>query len=125
MESIHVIETRRLRILEEMKRIRRVVRGTFKEQMLPVVHLGEETPVMRGPYYVLARWEKGKTHSRRIPRQEAAAVREGADNYKRLKELCEEFARLTERLGELERQQAASQEAEKKGLKSRPSRRSK
>ena len=120
MESLRSIESQRHRILEEMSAIRHVVRGTFKEQMLPVPHRGKKEPVLRGPYYVLAHWEGGKTRSRRVPADDAARVREGADNYKRLKRLCEEFAQLTERLGELEREQAASAEAEKKGLKSRP-----
>jgi hypothetical protein len=120
MNPIQTIEARRQAILEEMNSIRRVVRGTFKEQMLPVPHRGKKQPVLRGPYFLLARWEHGKTRSRRIPLQEVAFVKEGAENYKRLKELCEQFAALTERLGELERQNAASQEAVKKGLKSQP-----
>jgi hypothetical protein len=102
-----------------MDTIRRVVRGTFKEQMLPVPHRDEKEPVLRGPYYLVAKWEQGKTHSRRVPVDEVPFVREGTHNYKRLKELCEEFAALSEQLGELERQEAASAEAEKKGLKSR------
>ena len=117
MEPIQEIEVRRQDILKEMSAIRVVMRGTFKEQMLPVRLRDQKEPVLRGPYYLLAIWKDGKTHSRRIRSEEVPLAREGAANYKRLKELCEEFAVLTERLGELERTRD-SQEAQKKGLKS-------
>lgn len=107
MEASEGIEARRQTILEEMSRIRTVVRGTFAEQLLPVYHRDKKEPVLRGPYYVLARWQEGRTRSRRIKREDAPRVREGVRNYKRLKELCEEFAAVTERLGEVERERAA------------------
>ncbi len=125
MGSIAGLETRRDTLLQEMRQIRWVVRGTFKEQMLAVRHRDRKEPVWRGPYFVLARWREGKTHSRRIPAEEAPRIRQGAHNYKRLKELCEEFAVVTERLGELERSTDASDEAQKKGRKSRRSSRAK
>jgi hypothetical protein len=50
---------------------------------------------------------------------EVDQAREDIDAYKRFKGLCREFEGLTEELGELSR---ASEEEEKKGLKS-PSRR--
>jgi hypothetical protein len=118
MEPIQEIEVRRQGILKEMSDIRVVMRGTFKEQMMPVRLRDQKEPVLRGPYYLLAIWKDGKTHSRRIRSEEAPLAREGAANYRRIKELCEEFAVLTERLGELERARD-SQEAQKKGLKSR------
>lgn len=121
MNPIREIEVQRQAILKKMDAIRVVTRGTFNEQMLPVRLRDRKEPVLRGPYYVLAQWKDGKTHSRRIRPEDAARVREGADNYKKLKELCEEFAILTERLGELEREQAAQEEAEKKSSKSRKS----
>jgi len=121
MDSIAGLEAHRQALLNEMLQIRWVVRGTFEEQMLPVRHRDRKEPVWRGPYFVLARWTQGKTHSRRIPASEAPRMREGTQNYKRLKELCEQFAAVTERLGELERSSDASEEALKKGRKSRRS----
>lgn len=117
-QAIQAIEAQRQAILREMDAIRSVVRGTFKEQMLPVPHQNKKEPVMRGPYYLLAKWEQGKTHSRRISPEEAPAIKQGAENYKRLKELCEQFAVLTERLGEIEREQGVSVETLKKKPKS-------
>ncbi len=119
-QSIQAIEVQRQAVLQQMGEIRTVVRGTFKEQMLPVPHQDKKEPVMRGPYFLLAKWEHGKTHSRRISAEDAPVVREGAENYKRLKELCEQFAALTERMGELERKQAGLEEALKKKSKSKP-----
>jgi hypothetical protein len=118
--SIAQIEQRRRQVLEEMQTIRSMVRATLKEQMLPVKHKDKKEPVMRGPYYVLARWEQGKTRSRRVPRGEVERVRKDVENHQRFRALCQEFEELTERLGELERQATASQEAVKKGLKSQP-----
>jgi hypothetical protein len=118
--SIAQIEQRRRQVLEEMQTIRSMVRATLKEQMLPVKHKDKKEPVMRGPYYVLARWEQGKTRSRRVPRGEVERVRKDVENHQRFRALCQEFEELTERLGELERQATASREAVKKGLKSQP-----
>lgn len=119
MDSIAGLEAHRQALLKEMFQIRWAVRGTFKEQMLPVRHRDRKEPVWRGPYFVLARWTEGKTHSQRIPASEAPRMREGAQNYKRLKELCEEFAAVTEWLGKLERSADALEEALKKGRKPR------
>jgi hypothetical protein len=112
------VEIRREQIASQMLQIRSVVRGALTEQFLRVEHKGEKEPVVRGPYYVLSRSHKGKTQSRRVAREEAGRVRHQVDNYKRLEALFGELTELTERLGELERE-AATDEALKKGLKSR------
>lgn len=118
--NIARIEQRRQQVLEEMRTIRSMVRATLKEQMLSVKHKDKKEPVMRGPYYVLARWEEGKTRSRRVPRGEVEQVKKDVENHQRFRALCREFEELTEQLGELERQAAASEEAVKKGLNSQP-----
>ena len=81
--------------------------------------LGRATDGLRGPYYVLSRREHGRTVSVRVSGGQLQEVRADISRFEEFKDLCEEFARLTERLGEMEREQAASAEAEKKGLKSR------
>lgn len=118
MNGITHIETRRREVLAQMESIRSVERATLKEQMLPVKHKDKDKPVLRGPYAVLVRSVNGKTKSRRVPSGELPQVRQDAENHKRLKALMEEFTVLTERLGQLEREQAASEEAVKKGVKS-------
>lgn len=118
MKRIRVIEARRLQLLEEMNAIRSVERASLKGQMLPVKLKGREEPVMRGPYYVLARWENGKTKSRRVRGEELEWIRQDVANHKQLRTLFEEFEELTECPGRLEREENALEEAEKKGLNS-------
>ncbi len=122
MDTIGQIERRRQTILKEMDGIRSMERASLKEQMLPIKHKGEQEPVLRGPYYVLARWVAGKTRSRRVGREELEQVKRDVANHKRFMGLCKEFEELTERLGQLERQAAASQEGIKKKPKSRSKR---
>ena len=119
MNIIRKVEERRAGILEELAGIRSLKQATLKEQMLPVKHKGKKEPVLRGPYYVLARWENGKTRSRRVRAGEVEQVRKDVDNHRRFKALCKELAELTEQLGHLERECGASEEALKKGLKSK------
>ena len=118
MGSIRQIEERRKKILEEMDTIRSMERATLKEQMLPVKHKGKKEPVLRGPYYVLAHWENGKTHSRRVPQEELAQVKQDVANHKHFVALCKEFEDLSQQLGQLERAQEADMEAAKKKPKS-------
>ena len=93
-------------------------RSTLNEQMLPVRHKGNSEPVLRGPYYVLSRWEDGRARSRRVRGQELKRLKRDIDNHRRFKQLCEEFVTLTERLGALERQEDADMEALEEGHKS-------
>jgi hypothetical protein len=60
--------------------------------------------VHQGPYYVLSRREEEKTVSRRLRSSvELDQARRDVAEYKRFLGLCQEFERLTARLGELER----------------------
>jgi hypothetical protein len=122
MNPIARIEQRRNALLQEMATIRSLERATLTKQMLRVKHKGKKKPVLRGPYYVLARWENGKTRSRRVQAEELERLQREVANHDRFMALCEEFMELTERLGELEREADSEQEAVKKGLKSRSSR---
>ena len=74
---------------------------------------------MRG---YIARWENGKTHSRRVPQEELEQIKQYVANHKRFIVLCKEFEALTQQLGQLERAQKADMETVKKKPKS-PSRR--
>ncbi len=118
MNSIQQIEAQRQEILEEMNSIRSMERATLKEQMLPVKHKGKKKPVLRGPYYVLAYWKNGKTHSRRVSREELEQVKQDVDNHKRFVGLCKGFEKLSQQLGQLERARDADMEAAKKKPKS-------
>jgi hypothetical protein len=114
------LDAKRKHVVEKMMAIRSLRRGTLNEQFVERLNEGKGTGELRGPYYVLSRHDNGKTVSARVRGDQAQSVRDDLARFKEFTLLYEEFARLTEQLGELERQQAASEEAEKKGLKSRP-----
>lgn len=116
---ISEIEQRRKLVLAQMSALRSMRAAALSEQMLPVPHKGHKEPVMRGPYYVLSRRVDGKTRSQRVPAEDVEQVKKEVANHKKFLALCREFEELTERLGALEREATASDEAEKKGLKSR------
>jgi hypothetical protein len=105
MNTIRELEARRSAILEEMRSMRSMKRGTINEQFLKVRLKGKEQPVLRGPYYVLSRREGNKTVSKRLssPTQLQEANKD-VEVHKRFVALCKEFELLSERLGELERQ---------------------
>ena len=121
METVQELEARRNAILEEMRSIRSMRRGTINEQHFKTHLKGRKGMVLQGPYYVLSRREGEKTVSKRLksPAELERARRDVAD-YRRFMGLCQEFERLTARLGELERA-PQDLEAGKKGFRSRSS----
>ncbi len=104
METIQELEARRNAILEEMRLIRSMRRGTINEQHFKTRLKGRKGIVLRGPYYVLSRREGEKTLSKRLksPAELERARKEVAE-YKRFLGLCQQFERLTARLGEVAR----------------------
>ncbi len=119
MNAIETIEMRRNEILIEMEHIRSMELGTLKEQMLPSKRKDQVAPVMLGPYYVLARWQDGKTNSRRVSGEELAQVKQDVENHQRFVALYKEYEELTQWLGRLERETAELEETVKKKPKSR------
>ena len=102
--TIQELEDRRNGILEEMRSIRSMRRGTINAQHFKTRLKGRKGIVVQGPYYVLSRREGKKTASQRLrsPSELEQAQKDVAE-YKRFMGLCHEFERLTARLGELER----------------------
>lgn len=95
------LESRRNAILEEMRSIRSMRRGTINEQYLKVPRKGKE-PALRGPYYVLSRREGEKTVSWRLSGAELEKAKADVAAHKRFMLLCKEFEELTTHMGELE-----------------------
>ena len=119
MPTIHELEDRRDAILQEMRKMRSMTRGSVSEQYLKVPRKGKKKPVLRGPYYVWCRSRGGKTVSRRLTTPEQLQqARADIDAHKRFVALCTEFEELTERLGQMERE-TPSFEPEKKRRRSR------
>jgi hypothetical protein len=120
MDQIQAIEKRREEILEEMRGIRAMERGSITEQYLKVRHKGKKEPVSRGPYYLISRRGEKKTVGRRLSgAEELARARAEVEAHRRFRELCREYEELTERLGELCRLGADAEAAEKKRRRSR------
>jgi hypothetical protein len=116
MATLEEVEAQRNAVLEELRSIRSMARGTINEQFLKVRHRGFKEAVSVGPYYVLSRYEPevGKTKSRRLTsKEEVEQARKDVAAYQRFVSLCREFEALTQRLGELERG-TPEQEAKKK-----------
>jgi hypothetical protein len=124
MDTVTQIEQQRRQVLIEMDEIRSLERATLCKQMLRVKHKGQKEPVVRGPYYVLARWENGRTRSRRVRDDELEQMQRDVANHERFMALCERFMELTEQLGATERALTTQDESLKKTPKS-PSKRTK
>jgi transposase len=124
MVPIHELEARRNQVLQELGAIRSLRKGNLNEQWLPVVRDGKKTKKLRGPYFVWSYKVGTKTVSERVSGEQTVALaRQDAANYRRFRELCAELEQLIAQLGEAERQpDTASDEALKKGLKSRSNR---
>ncbi len=106
MDTVQELEARRDAILEQMRSIRSMRRGTVNEQHFKVRLKGTKGIAVQGPYYVLSRREEKKTTSKRLRSgPELEQARKDVAEYKRFMGLCHEFERLTARLGELERGQ--------------------
>ena len=103
----HDLEARRNALLEQMRGIRSMERGTITEQFFHRSRPGEKRLARQGPYYVFSRREGGKTMSRRLSRPaELERAQQDVKAYKEFVALCQEFARLTEQMGRLERPDA-------------------
>jgi hypothetical protein len=115
MDTVQELEARRNGILEEMRSIRSMRRGTINEQYFKTRLKGRKGIVHQGPYYVLSRREGQKTVSTRL-RSEAALEQAQKDvaEYKRFLGLCQEFERLTARLGDLEKGEQGLEQEKKR-----------
>lgn len=120
MESIRALEEEREQILQEMRQIRAMRKGSVSEQWIKVPHK-QGAPVLRGPYNLYTYKEKGKTIGRRLNVQEARRVSEEVEAYHRFQTLCARYTEVTQRLGDAE-QGLFEESPLKKGLKSRSKR---
>ncbi len=115
MDTVQQLEARRNTILEEMRSIRSMRRGTVNEQYFKTRLRGRKGGVRQGPYYVLSRREGAKTVSRRLRSvAELQQAQQDAAEYKKFLGLCQEFERLTARLGELERGEQGFEQKKKR-----------
>lgn len=114
MDTVQELETRRNGILEEMRSIRSMRRGTINEQYFKTRLKGKKGMMHQGPYYVLSKREGKKTLSKRLRVAELEKAQKEVAEYKRFLGLCQEFERLTARLGELERGEPGLEQEKKR-----------
>jgi hypothetical protein len=120
MKTMPEIESRRDVVLQQMRSIRSMKRGTINEQYLKVPQKGSK-PALRGPYYVLSRREGNKTVSERLSTtMQLEQAKTDVAAHRRFVELCKEFEALTERLGALLRQAEGSEEKKRLRPRSKP-----
>lgn len=113
--DISLLEARRLAILEEIRSIDSMRRGTVNEQVFRIRRKGSKKLTRQGPYYVWTRSEGGKTVSQRLTSTEAVEqARAEVAAYKRFQALCGEYAEVTAQMGTLKQ----PTEQEKKRLTS-------
>lgn len=117
MDSLQQLEAQRLAILDSLKSIRSMRRGSITEQFFLVRRQGQKQTVRRGPYYVLTRHQGSKTVSQRLTTPEALQhAREDVEAFKNFQALCRDYEGLTEKLSALERETAQEKKRLKSGL---------
>ena len=114
MDEVQQLEVHRNAILEEVRSIRSMRRGTINEQYFQTRLKGRRGVVHQGPYYVLSKREGQKTVSKRLRSGELEQAQKDVAEYKRFLGLCQEFERLTARLGELERGEQGLEQEKKR-----------
>lgn len=118
MDEIKAINGRRAWILDEMKNIPSMRRGTVNEQYFQKKLKNKPKTVTQGPYYVFTRSVGGQTKSYRLKKgAEVEQARKDVQAHKKFCALCQQFEELTERLGQLQRQ---SQDSEQKKKRYKP-----
>jgi hypothetical protein len=115
MNPIAHLEARRLAILDEIRSLGPMRRGTINEQFFPAQRQGVKLQSLRGPYYVMSRREGHKIVSRRLTSpEELEQARSDIAAYKKFQSLCQEYEQVAEQLADLQR----TAEPKKKRLKS-------
>jgi len=100
MSELDQLDSRRRKIVEEIGAIRSMRIGTLSERYNKVKNKkGEES--LNGPYLILTRKGGGnKTISESISEKDAPRIKEEVGNYKRLRQLADEYAEVCEKLSQ-------------------------
>jgi len=114
MGIVQELEARRNAILEEMRSIRSMRRGTINKQYFTVPVKGTRKTKLQGPYYVVSRREGERTVSQRLRPVELEQAQRDIAAHKRFVLLCREFEQLTTRLAEVEREEPSGQPEKKR-----------
>lgn len=90
------VQQERARILDQMARIDRMIRGHVSQQTFQVQRDGQT--VTQGPYYLLQRRENGKNNSQRVSSEELEFITTSVEGHARFHQLAQRYAALTEQM---------------------------
>ena len=98
MSDLSRLAARRSEIASEINGIESMRKGTLNAQYQQVKHKNGDV-VRKGPYFVLTRKSVGgKTVSKSIPAKDAPRIQIEVDNYKRFRDLSEEYVDICEKI---------------------------
>ena len=98
MSDSAILAVRRSAIVSEINNLKRMRKGVLNTQYQEIKHKNGDV-VKKGPYYVLTKKAPGgKTVSKSIPAVDAQRIQEEVDNYKRFRELSDEYVDVCEKL---------------------------
>jgi hypothetical protein len=87
-------------VLQKMRAIDRLRRGSLSRQFF---RSAQGAPAhQRGPYYVLQGYFHGQKFSERVPADQAQQVEQEVANYRRFRELADQFVSLTDQTTRLQ-----------------------
>lgn len=114
-DSIQALRSQRDTVVERMKQIDHLRRGSLSRQFFKTRRAGKA--VESGPYFVLQCFFKGKKCSERIPASQAQQVEQHVENFRLFNVLAEDFVTLSDQITQLE----CAAEDSKKNASNRPS----
>ncbi|MCL2153841.1 MAG: hypothetical protein FWH57_13005 [Oscillospiraceae bacterium] len=100
MSELMQLAARRNEIVDEIGTIKSMRKGTLNTNYNKVTNKKGED-VFNGPYYILTkRGADNKTVSERISAADAPRIQEEVDNYKRFRQLTDEYIDVCEKLSQ-------------------------
>jgi len=111
MDTVESLTEKRARLLEEIKRLGGMRRGSVTEQYYAVRHR-DGSQVRQGPYFLYSYKAQGRTISRRLPDAGVAhRYREEIAAFRRFEELSAELVTVSQQICDLQtRAEAATPE---------------
>ena len=120
MKTTAEVEIKRDEVLQQMRTMRSMKRGTINTQYLKVPQK-DSKPALRGPYHVLSRREGNKTVSERLTTlTQLEQAKKDIAAHRKFVELCKEFEMLPEEMGMLQRQTEGTEEKKQLKRRSKP-----
>lgn len=95
------LEKRRIEILDKMRGIKTLRKGTINEQYILVKHKNGDS-VKKGPYFILTKkGAGGKTNTTTIPADKLELFKNEVGNYREFRSLAEEYIHICEQAAAL------------------------